>query len=141
MTCCQGQQKRALHFLIPKNYTGWVNIIFSDSNSVNNPFLFSDGAIYIINGNPANYGTRDNAFISGQYVESYFYYDIDSLIPLKYMEYPLKNVFFPRFINLKKWDRKGLTESKSVFTFYVSSKMINIDEVSIDKLPKNPILE
>ena len=139
--CTLDQKTKKARYLIPKDYTGWVNITFNDTSAKVNSLSFSDGFVYIIIGDPEAFSVQDDVFEAGLFSEEFYYYNTDSLIILQNLSYPKRNVFFPRTISLKEWDSNGLLKDKKVFTFYVSRELLAVDGLSLDDFPSNPILE
>lgn len=136
--CCSFQSEKSIHIYIPMNYTGWVNIIFNEANSVDKPLTFNDGYVYFITKDPQLFKVKDDKFPSGKYDMHYYYYDKDTVIELRWLDYPKKNIFFERTIGSK--DTNSYRSSLYTFTFYVSKEPLDVDGLSVDKLPKNGIL-
>ena len=60
---------------------------------------------------------------------------------LEDLDYPRNNIFFTQFIIIPELDDYGKIKNKPVYSFYVSKDLLNVDSLSIDMLPKNPILK
>jgi hypothetical protein len=140
-SCTLGQQKRHTHFFIPKDYTGWVNIVFDDSSSTKEVLSFSDGFVFMINKSPEEFRIRSKAIPDGRYIDHFYYYNLDTVIRLKDLDYPKSNIFFGRFIIKHEKDKKGSFNNKQIYSFYVSKELLDTDGLSIDKLPKNKLAE
>jgi hypothetical protein len=140
-SCTLSQEMHKAHFFIPKDYTGWVNIIFDDSTSSNEQFTFSDEIVFLINKNPEEFRVRSKVIPSGKYSDNYYYYNLDTVMHLKELDYPMNNIFFSQFIILHEIDEKGKMKAKPVYSFYVSKELLNVDSLSVDRLPKNRILK
>jgi hypothetical protein len=78
---CRAQEFHANYF-IPKGYTGFVNIIFNDSASHNKVIKNGNTYTYFITGDPKRFSISSKEPESSNYVESYFYYSIDSLLEI-----------------------------------------------------------
>lgn len=127
-SCSQDEKK--LYYLIPKDYTGWVNIIYDDSSSVYEPFMFKDGYVYIISGNPVEFKVKTKRHPTGWYEIEYFYYGKDGLSKLCSDCYPKSNIFFEATL--------GSISEGFITSFYVSKDSLIIDGLSRDDLPNNP---
>lgn len=122
------------------NYTGWVNIIFNDTSSSIKPLAFNDGYVYLITNNPAEFRVRSDIFPPGKYdIYYYYYYNTDTITLLSWLGYPKKNIFFERTTGSK--DNSKYRSSVLAFSFYVSRKPLDVDTLSVDKVPKNKIME
>lgn len=137
--CSPTETKNKLYIFIPMNYTGWVNIIFNDTSSFISPIVFKDGYVYLITKDPAEYRVRNDIFISGKYDIYYYYYNTDTLTLLSWTGYPKRNIFFERTIGIQ--DNTKYTNSLLAFSFYVSLNPLGVDTLSVDKVPKNKIME
>lgn len=140
-SCTLSQQKRHTHFFIPKDYTGWVNVVFDDSSSANELLSFSDGFVFMINKNPAEFSVRSKVIPDGRYIDHFYYHNLDTVIRLKELDYPKNNVFFGRFIIKQEKDKKDKFKDKHIYSFYVSKELLDTDSLSIDKLPKNKFVD
>ena len=139
--CTLSQENKISHFCIPKDYTGWVNIIFEDSISSNKEFSFSNGFVFLINKNPEEFRVSSKVFPNGKYIHNFYYYNLDTIMRLEDLDYPRNNIFFTQFIIIPELDDYGKIKNKPVYSFYVSKDLLNVDSLSIDMLPKNPILK
>lgn len=126
---CSRDEKK-LFYLIPKDYTGWVNIIYDDPSSGHEPFTFKNGYVYIISGNPAEFKVKTKHHPTGWYDIEYFYYDNNGISKLCSNCYPKANIFFETTI--------GSITKGFITSFYVSKDSLLIDGLSHDDLPTNP---
>ncbi len=138
-SCTYSQSNKSVHIFIPINYTGWVNLIFNDSNSINKPITFDNGYVYVITKDPQFYRLRTDKFPSGKYEMHYYYYSQDTMIQLSWLGYPKKNILFEQTIGSKS--RNSFRSSLYTFSFYVSKEPLNQNEITLDMLPKNKIIE
>lgn len=136
--CCSFQNEKSVHVFIPMNYTGWVNIIYNNPNSTGKPLAFSNGYVYFITKDPQSFKVKDGELPPGRYDMHYYYYDKDTVIELRWLDCPKRNIFFERTIGSK--DINHYRSSLYTFTFYVSKELLGVDNLSVDKLPKNKIL-
>lgn len=139
--CNFSQKESKTFFFVPNNYTGWVNIVFEDSSSKSISLDLDNNFVFLINKNPEEFSVNAKALPDGRYIDSYYYYDIDTSYRLRELDYPRNNVFFSRFITFQKKNSHGIIENKTAYSFYVSSIPLNIDSISIDKLPQNRLLK
>lgn len=137
--CMNKDNSPKVYFYIPKDYTGWVNIIFEDPSSSNDPIIEDKNYVYFINKTPEKFTVRSKPFPQGSYKESYFYYNTDTSIKLKDVDYPGNNIFFTGFVIIHG-DEKRELRPKTVYSFYVSKVLLNMDSLSVDKFPKNQLL-
>lgn len=127
-------------FYIPNNYTGWVNIRFDDTLSTNSIKKTSNEFRFFITKDPINYSVKSKLIPKGFYEHSFYYYNNKSFNKLQSMGYPLNNIFFNSFINLHEYDIHNHLKNITYYSFYVSKNLLNSDTVTIEKLPKNPLL-
>jgi len=97
--CCSFQNEKSVHVFIPMNYTGWVNIIYNNPNSTSKPLAFSNGYVYLKD--PQSFKVKDGELPPGRYYMHYYYYDKDTVIELRWLDYPKRNIFFERTIGSK----------------------------------------
>lgn len=133
--CRHSSRNNRVYFYIPKDYTGWVNII-SDSSSKNNEMDFDNGRVYIVSNPAHSYRVKENEMLENRYEFLYYYYDTNGVHKLKSNEYPYQNIFFER--NIKFDDGENLVEA---FSFYVSKDSLKASLMSLEDVPKNPLLE
>lgn len=137
--CSNAQTKNSVHIFIPMNYTGWVNLIFNDSSSTIKPLTFNNGYVYFITKDPQAFRLKSDNFPPGKYDMHYYYYNTDTTIELSWLGYPKKNIFFERTIGSKLTN--AYRSPLYAFSFYVSSEPLDESGLSVDRLPKNKILE
>lgn len=128
-------------FYIPNNYTGWVNIRFEDTLSTNIIEKKSNEFTFFIDKHPENFSVKSKLIPEGFYEHTFYYYNKNTFIKLKSIGYPLNNIFFNNFITLHEYDDQNQLRNVTFYSFYVSKNLLNSDSVSIEKLPKNPILK
>ena len=138
-SCSDAQKNNSVHVFIPMNYTGWVNLIFNDSNSIVEPLTFDNGFVYLISKDPQAFRLKSDRFPSGKYDMHYYYYDTDTTIELNWLTYPSRNIFFEGTIGSKSKNKDQ--SSHYAFSFYVSKERLNVNGLSVDMLPKNKILQ
>lgn len=137
--CSSAQSNNSVHIFIPMNYTGWVNLVFNDSSSVIEPLSFNNGYVYFITKDPQAFRLKSDKFRPGKYDMHYYYYNTDTTIELSWLGYPKKNIFFERTIGSKS--KNTYRSSLYAFSFYVSKDPLDENVLSVDKLPKNKILQ
>lgn len=128
-------------FYIPYNYTGWVNIRFEDSLSTNTIEERLNVFTFFIDRDPENFSVKSKLIPRGFYEHIFYYYNNKTLIKLQSVGYPLNNIFFNNFITIHEYDSLNQFKNVTFYSFYVSKTLLNSDSVSIEKLPKNPILK
>ena len=121
------------------NYTGWVNIVFNDSNSSIEPLTFNNGYVCLITGNPEAFKVKGDKFPPGKYDMHYYYYNTDTTMELSWLGYPKRNIFFEQTIGSKA--KNKYRSSLYAFSFYVSKEPLDVNGLSVDNLQKNKILE
>lgn len=137
--CSKAQTDNSIHIYIPIDYTGWVNLIFNDRASTIEPLTFQNGYVYLISKDPQAFRIKSDKFPSGKYDMHYYYYNTDTTIELSWLGYPKKNIFFEGTIGGKS--KNQYRSSTYTHTFYVSKELLDEGSLSIDKLPKNKILQ
>ena len=137
--CSIGQGSRSISIFIPMNYTGWVNIIFRDSNSSYEPLIFENGYVYLITKDPQNFRVKSDIYSAGSYSMNYYYYNTDTIINLSWKDYPKNNILFQRTLGSR--DKNHYTPSILAYSFYVSKEALDDSKLSVDMLPKNKILQ
>ena len=138
--CSNAKNNHSIHIFIPMNYTGWVNLVFTDSSSsAIQPLTFYNGHVYLITKDPQVFRLKSDKFPQGKYDMHYYYYNTDTTIELSWAGYPKQNIFFERTIGSKS--KNNYRSSIYAFSFYVSKEPLNVSGLSVDMLPKNKILE
>jgi len=135
--CTSGRDK-TVNIFIPMNYTGWVNIVFNDSSSVQKPLEFDNGCVYLITGNPGNYRVKTDIFDKGPFEMNFFYYNTDTVFKLSWLGYPKKNIFFERTIGNRY--NKNFAPSILAYSFYVSKDLLIDSNMSVENVPENKLL-
>ncbi|OJW31011.1 MAG: hypothetical protein BGO54_07565 [Sphingobacteriales bacterium 46-32] len=137
ISCTTAQNDRGIYIFIPEDYTGWVNIKFNDTSSSNDPILISESYLFFISDDPANFSVKSDKFEEGRWTFNYYYYSPKRIKKLDWLGYPQRNIFFEGTIGNKK---RQLKEGRRyAFSFYVSKEKMQIDGLSMDNIPRNPI--
>jgi len=103
------------------------------------PLTFDNGYVYLLTKNPQEFKVKSDIFPSGKFEMNYYYYNTDTIIKLGWLDYPKRNIFFERTIGSR--EKNQYRSSLHAFSFYVSKEPLNVNELSVDMLPKNKILE
>lgn len=131
------QSKKQI-FIVPANYSGWVNIVFEEANSKNEAIEFDGGEIYVITGNPEKFSIKSQMFTPGSY-ETYIYsVSGDSITELSWNGFPYKQVELAGSRNQNGNVKTGLVKNPT-FSFYVSAQLKHRDSLYLDKLPENAL--
>ena len=118
-------------YMIPMNYTGWVNIIYKENSATNNSLDFDNGHVYFITGNPSDFKINYNESLEKWYEkESYYYYS-----EKKIEKIPKNRVY--AFGTLGD-GRNDMNNNIIATTFYIIP-LNKIEGFDPDNKPENPI--
>lgn len=127
ISSCINDTKKIIYF-IPKDYKGWVNIVYIDTAQSLQPFQFKDGYVYIVTGDPSNFRIAYDQSFNNWYETDYYYYDKDSISKIN------SKIYFNTTLG-SPGNSTDVKQKINAYSFFIS------DESEFDKDPENPIFE